>query len=269
MSTVLHSAEGETGRRVALVLAGSRGLGRAAAEALATSGHALAVCARSEAGVASTSQVIAEHGVPALGLVADVASAVELEHVFDEIDDNFGRLDVLVANAGGPPAGRFLETEDSAWAEAFELTLMSAVRAMRLAVERMQRGGFGRIVVIGSSSVRQPIDGLVLSNAFRPALAGVVKTLAGEVARDGITVNLVAPGRFDTDRVRELDEGRALARGIDYAAYRHSFEQSIPSGRYGRPEELGALIAFLASDTAAYLTGQSLLIDGGMIAALP
>ena len=251
------------------MLAGSRGLGRASAEALANAGCAVAVCARSQEGVASTSQAIAELGVPALGVVADVVSAVELERVFAEVDDNFGRLDVLVANAGGPPAGRFLDTADSAWAEAFELTLMSAVRAMRLAVGRMQRGGFGRIVVIGSSSVRQPIDGLVLSNAFRPALAGVVKTLAAEVAGDGITVNLVAPGRFDTDRVRELDEGRALARGIDYEAYRRGFEQSIPSGRYGQPEELGALIAFLASDVAAYLTGQSLLIDGGMVSALP
>ena len=251
------------------MLAGSRGLGRAAAEALAASGHAVAICARSEAGVAATERALGDLGVPALGIVADVASAADLERVFAAVDEAFGRLDVLVANAGGPPAGRFLEVDDDAWATAFELTLMSAVRAIRLAVERMQRTERGRVVVIGSSSVRQPIEGLVLSNAFRPALAGIVKTLAGEIARDGITVNLVAPGRFDTERVRELDEGRAKARGIAYEEFRRTFEQSIPSRRYGRPEEIGALIAFLASDAAAYVTGQSLLVDGGMIPALP
>jgi 3-oxoacyl-[acyl-carrier protein] reductase len=255
-----------TGSRTALVLAGSRGLGFASARALAAAGLQIALCGRSAESLATAA---AELGPDVLTVTADVASTADLERVFSSVDKRFGRLDVLVANAGGPPPGRFDQVGDDAWQSAFELTLMSAVRSMRLAVERMRPRGFGRILVIGSSSVRQPIDGLVLSNAFRPALAGVVKTLAAEVARDGITVNLVAPGRFDTDRVRELDERRASDRGQSYEDFRAASEKSISAGRYGRPEEVGSLVAFLASDDAAYLTGQSLLVDGGMVAALP
>jgi 3-oxoacyl-[acyl-carrier protein] reductase len=132
----------------------------------------------------------------------------------------------------------------------------------------MRERGFGRIVVIGSSSVKQPIENLTLSNAFRPALLGVVKSLAPEVARDGVTVNMVSPGRIDTDRVRALDEARAQTQGISYDQYRSAFEKTIPAQRYGQPGDLGALVAFLASDAAGYITGQSILVDGGMVSAL-
>jgi 3-oxoacyl-[acyl-carrier protein] reductase len=146
---------------------------------------------------------------------------------------------------------------------------MSVVRSFRLAIERMQPNRFGRLLVIGSSSIRQPISELVLSNAFRPALAGVVKTLAGEVAADGITVNMVAPGRVDTERVRELDERRAENAGVPVEEFRRSFERTIPAGRYGHPAEVGAVVAFLASDAAAYVTGQTILVDGGLVRTLP
>jgi 3-oxoacyl-[acyl-carrier protein] reductase len=139
---------------------------------------------------------------------------------------------------------------------------------MRLALPLMQAQHFGRIIVIGSSSVKQPIGGLVLSNAFRPALLGVVKTLAQEVAADGITVNIVAPGRIDTDRVRNLDQRRAQAEGVPVEQVRAASEKTIPARRYGEPSDLGALVGFLASEEAGYITGQSILVDGGMVSAL-
>lgn len=254
--------------RAAFVMAAGKGLGRGAAEALGREGCAVAVCGRSAAGLEGVASALEQTGVAAHRVVADVSSPAELDQAFASVDAAFGRLDVLVANAGGPPPGAFLEVDDEAWRTGFELTLMSAVRAMRLAVPRMRARGGGRIVVIGSSSVKQPIENLVVSNAFRPALLGVVKTLAREVAADGITVNIVSPGRIDTDRVRSLDERRAAAAGVSYDEIRARSEGAIPVGRYGEPNELGALVAFLASDRAAYVTGQSILVDGGLVSAL-
>ena len=268
MAEQLGDASG-TAARVALVMAASRGLGRACAEALARGGHRLVVCARNPDGVDETVAALGAIGAEAVGVQADVALPQELEAVFQKADKAFGRLDVLVANAGGPPPGGFMDASDHQWQLAFELTLMSAVRATRLAIPRMRRNRYGRIVVIGSSSVKQPIDNLVLSNVFRPALLGMIKTVAREVAQDGITANIVSPGRIDTDRVRTLDEHRAKAQGTSYEEVRQSSERSIPAQRYGKPEDVGAVVAFLASEAAGYVTGQSVLVDGGMVSALP
>lgn len=264
----MTNIEGSVSRRVALVMAGSKGLGRGSALALAESGHDLVLCARSEEELRATGADLEQFGGMIETMRADVSKPADVEGVFRRTDDVFGRLDVLVANAGGPPPGSFLDLTDDQWEVAFQLTLMSAVRAMRLAVERMRRNRFGRIIVIGSSSVKVPIPNLALSNAFRPALYGCVKTLSREVAADGITVNIVSPGRINTDRVRSLDETRAKTVGVSAAEVRAESEQSIPAGRYGEPGDLGAMVNFLASAAAGYITGQSILVDGGMVSAL-
>jgi 3-oxoacyl-[acyl-carrier protein] reductase len=255
-------------RRVALVMAASRGLGRGCAEALADAGFALAVCARRQAPLDELVAVLRERGAPVVGVTADVGTAEGVEALVSAALDAYGRVDVLVANAGGPPMGDFGSLGDDDWRAAFELTLMSAVRALRRCVPLMAASGFGRAIVIGSSSVRSPIPGLALSNAMRPALHGVVKTLAIEVAGQGVTVNLVSPGRIETDRSRAADEATAARAGTGYDEVRRASEASIPMGRYGRPAELGALVAFLASDAAGYITGQRILVDGGMVQCL-
>jgi 3-oxoacyl-[acyl-carrier protein] reductase len=259
----------DTQQRVALVMAASKGIGYASAEALAEGGHDLVICSRSVESLEEARQRLAATGRQVEAVQADVSSPDALEAVFEAADKRFGRLDVLVANAGGPPPGPFMRVTDEQWELAFHLTFMSAVRAMRLAVERMLPKQYGRIVIVGSSSVKQPIEGLALSNAFRPALVGAMKTLSQEVARQGVTVNVVSPGRVDTDRVRSLDRSRADASNVSYEEYRRNYEQSIPSGRYGEPREVGALIGFLGSEAAGYITGQSIIVDGGMLSALP
>jgi 3-oxoacyl-[acyl-carrier protein] reductase len=259
----------ERSRRVALVLAASKGLGRGCAAVLAERGLAVFVCARGEDGLEQTVAALRDQGAEAAGAVCDVSDSGDLQRLLDEVEATYGSLDVLVANAGGPPPGPLLELTDDDWSRGFELTLMSVVRAVRLAVPRMRTAGYGRIVVLGSSSVRHPIPNLDLSNAFRPALVGLVKSLAGVVAANGITVNMVSPGRIATERVRALDERAAEREGLSYEEVRARSERSIPMGRYGSPEDLAALVAFLASEEAGYITGQSILVDGGMIRSLP
>ena len=256
-------------RRVAVVLAASQGLGRACAETLAGRDWDLVVCSRSDEGVEETVGALQALGANASGVAADVSVADDIGSVFAHADERFGRVDALVCNAGGPPPGGFLALDDDAWARGFDLTLMSAVRAIRAAIPRMRAGGYGRLLVLGSSSVRQPIPNLVLSNAYRPALAGIIKSLAVELGPEGITANMVSPGRLDTARVQSLDAKAGERQGITPEQARANSEAKIPMGHYGQPQDLAEAVAFLASEQAGYITGQSLLVDGGLVPTIP
>jgi 3-oxoacyl-[acyl-carrier protein] reductase len=253
---------------VAFVMAGTRGLGLASAAALAEQGHPVAVCGRTAGDVERAVERLEAHG-PAFGVVADVSDAAALAGAVDAVRDRLGPVGVLVANAGGPPPGDFFAATEADWDAAYQLTLMSVVRATHAVLPGMRAAGRGRIVVIGSSSARRPIPNIMLSNVFRPAIDGLVKDLAVTLGPIGVTVNMVAPGRIDTDRVRALDAAAAARRGLAAEDVRRDSESQIPMGRYGSPGELAACVAFLASRAASYITGQCILVDGGMVATLP
>ncbi len=260
---------GLTGKR-ALVLAGTSGLGRGTATALAAEGASVAICGRDGARAAAIAQEISQvsENETVTGLACDVSSAAELEALFARAVDFLGGLDVLVANAGGPPAGGFDALDDATWAAAFELTLMSVVRSVRFALPHMRASGGGSIIAIGSSSVRNGIPNLTLSNAYRPAVQALCKDLATNLAPEGIRVNVVSPGRIDTPRIRELDAKQAQRLGLSQEEVRARTVKSIPLGRIGRVDEFGKVVAFLASDAASYVTGASLLVDGGLVTSI-
>jgi len=255
--------------RVALVAAASKGLGKATALELAREGARVAICARTEGPLQATAAEIerATEG-KVLAVVADVSEPGDVERLVQTTAAHYGRLDILVTNAGGPPAGYLLELNDDTWQAAFELTLMSTVRLCRAAVPHMRQHGWGRIVNITSVSVKQPIDNLLLSNALRAAVVGLAKTLSNQFAGDGITVNSVCPGYTRTDRVAELNAIRARELGVSPAKVERQTTANIPVGRLGRPEELAALIAFLASERAGYITGTAIQVDGGYVKGL-
>jgi 3-oxoacyl-[acyl-carrier protein] reductase len=253
----------------ALVAAGSRGLGRASAHALAREGAAVALFSRTFASAQAAARDIAgETGARVIGFAADATKPADLDRAVADTVKSLGRLDVLVTNAGGPPPGTFGTLDDAAWQRAFELNLMSAVRLIRAALPHLDKGGRGRVILLSSTTVKQPIDGLILSNAVRIGVAGLSKSLANELGPRKITVNQVLPGRIATDRVRELDEARAKSTGASVEAVQRQNEQQIPLGRYGDPDEFGAVVAFLASAQAAYVTGTAIVVDGGATKAV-
>lgn len=253
---------------VAFVMASSKGLGFASAEALARQGCAVAICGRNEDAVSAARQRLCAVG-RAMGFVGDVCQPEQLSAAIEKTRDAFGAIDILVANSGGPNSGAFDTISRQAWQEAYDLVIGSVVHGVRSVLDDMRSAKRGRIIVIGSSSIRKPIANLAASNAFRPALNGLVKDLAMTLASDGITVNMVAPGRMDTDRVRALDAAAAARRGCSVDDIRRESQATIPMRRYGDPAELAELVAFLASDKASYITGQSILVDGGLTVSMP
>ncbi len=255
--------------KVAIVAAASKGLGRAAALELAREGARVAICSRKEAEIVQAADDLRrETGAEIMPLTADVTRAEDVERVVAKTVETWGTVDILVNNAGGPPAGHFMDFDDESWLKAFELTLLSVVRFCRAVIPHMQKQGGGRIINITSTSVKQPIDELHLSNSVRPGVIGLAKSLSLQLARDGITVNNVCPGKILTQRTYDVAELRAKREGIPVEEIVGSLGAAIPMGRLGQPEELGALVAFLASERAGYITGTTIQVDGGIIKGL-
>jgi 3-oxoacyl-[acyl-carrier protein] reductase len=252
--------------KVAMVAGASRGLGFAVARALAREGARVSLSSRSpEAASAAAEKIRAETGADVLAMAADVRSADALAHWHHETFDRFGGVDLLYTNSGGPPPGPVLKFDDAAWQGAFDLLLLSAVRMIRLAVPSMTARGGGAILLPTSSAVREPIGNLSLSSVMRSSVSSLSKTLATELAPHKIRVNQLIPGRIFTDRVQEIDADNAKRAGITVPQQQQRIFAAIPLGRYGDPEEFAAAAVFLLSDAAAYITGASLQVDGGML----
>jgi 3-oxoacyl-[acyl-carrier protein] reductase len=227
------------------------------------------IVARGEDELVGTATTIEkETGVEVLPVAADQSLPESAKTIVERAMDRFGRIDILVNNTGGPPPGRFDDHADEAWRAAFEGTLMSVVRLCRATVPTMRKQGWGRIVNDTSFTVKEPDDRLILSNVFRVGVVALSKTLAREVAEDGITVNCICPGAFDTNRLRAIFREQAAATGKDVEVIQREWEERIPIGRLQQPEELADLVAFLASDRAAAITGSCLPIDGGLTRGL-
>jgi len=259
---------GLSGKR-ALVLAASSGLGRATALELAREGATVALCSRELARAQeAANEITSETGATVHAFEADVADAASLEALFEQAVAALGGLDVLVNNAGGPPPGNFQDVAESGWDRAYQLTLMSVVHSVQHALPHLKASGGGSILTLASSSVQQPIPNLLLSNVFRPAIRALSKHLAVELAPDGIRVNVLSPGRVLTPRIEQLDAANAEKSGRSLQEVRDATIAQIPMGRLGEPAEFGRVAAFLSSPAASYVTGEHLLVDGGLIRGL-
>jgi 3-oxoacyl-[acyl-carrier protein] reductase len=255
--------------KVALVAAASKGLGRAIAEELAAEGATLVICARGREGLEVTRDAIAtQSGVDVRAVVADLSDAEGIAAVGNAALSAFGRVDVLVTNAGGPPAGVFEIHDWAAWERAVALTLRSAVELTRIVLPGMRERKWGRVIHVTSIAAKQPVDNLILSNSIRSAVTGFSRTLANEVAADGVTVNTLLPGYTRTERVEELADANAVKEGKTRAEILARFDREIPMHRLAEPREFAALAAFIASERASYITGQSIVADGGWIRSL-
>ncbi|MFB5663238.1 SDR family oxidoreductase [Alteribacillus sp. HJP-4] len=256
--------------KVVLVLAASKGLGRAAALQFAEEGAHVMISSRNEDDLARTQQeIIKQTNNENIAYAAcDITKPEDITRLVDAAVSKFGPIDVLVNNAGGPPAGGFESFTDEQWEQAFQLNLLSFIRAIRAVLPSMKEKQRGHIINFASSSIKQSIDNLILSNTFRAGIVGLSKSLSQELASDNILINTIGPGRIATDRVDELDGIKAEKANTSVENIKKQAESSIPLGRYGEPEEFAKQAVFLCSGANTYVTGQSFVVDGGMVKAL-
>lgn len=250
--------------KVALVSASSHGLGKAAAVSLAKEGVNLAICSRNEKSINATADEIRKStGVNVFSIAADVSKPSEIDKIINSVVKEYGKIDILINNAGGPPTGKITTLPDSEWERGFNLTMMSMVRMSRAVLPLMEKQKWGRVISIVSLSAKQPIDDLMISSTLRPGILGLSKVLANQYGRFNITVNTVCPGYILTQRQDELSRSRSAEKNISIEEYLAESAKNIPIGRLGKPEELGDVITFLASERASYINGANLLVDGG------
>lgn len=265
----MSAARFDLSGRVALVTGASSGLGLAAARGLAKSGAEVVLSSRGGRKLDQAVESLTEAGSRVGGVAADVRDPEALASLASTVVERHGRVDILVANGGGPAVKPALELDDGDWQAAIPLALLFVPRLCRLVVPRMIERGWGRVVAINSISSRQPIPALALSNALRPAVLGYLKTLSQEVAKSGVTVNAVLPGYTRTERQEELAQAAAERSGRTLEEVFAAQGEEIPMGRVARPAEIGEVIAFLCSEEASYLTGQALPVDGGYFRGMP
>lgn len=252
--------------KVAIVAASSKGLGKAVALGLAEEGVNLTISARGKEAVERTAEEIrSKTGVEVLAVQADVSNPEDVKRIVSETISVYSTVHILVNNAGGPPLGGFLDFSREDWQKALELNLLSTINLTREVIPYMRRQKWGRIVNITSVAVKQPIDGLILSNTARAGVIGFAKTISNEFGRDNILVNNVCPGRILTDRIVHLAEERARKDNKTTKEVIDSMELDIPIGRIGKPKELADLVVFLASERASYITGTTIQVDGGLV----
>jgi 3-oxoacyl-[acyl-carrier protein] reductase len=255
--------------RVTIVAASSQGIGRATAEAFAAEGCRVAMCARNAPALQATAERIAkQHRVEVFTQALDVTDAEAVHHFVDAVASKFGSVDICVTNAGGPPAKAFLAISLGEWRKAVDLNFLSTVYFAREVIPHMQRKHWGRIITITSITTKQPVLDLVLSNAVRAAVVGLVKSLANEFGKDGILVNNVGPGYTATDRLKELAKARSAASGKSEKEISEGWSADAPLKRLGEPHEIADAIVWLASERASYVTGQTVLVDGGLYKGL-
>ena len=250
--------------KVALVTAASKGLGRACAEDLAREGCRVVICSRNAAELERTArEITAATGNEVRSIPADVSQPDQVTRLLEQVRGQRGDADILITNAGGPPPGTFATTPPESFQAGFDLTLMSAVRLIHGVVPSMKEKGWGRIILVTSISVKQPFGNLMLSNVFRSGVTAFMKTAAGELASTGITLNAVLPGVHKTDRVVQIGQKRVEAEGLALEQVFEEMTKPIPMGRMGDPGEFSGMVAFLASQRASFITGTSILVDGG------
>ena len=255
--------------KIALVTASSRGLGRACAEDLAREGCRVAICSRTNADIERTAQEITSlSGNEVLPFTADMSREADINQLVESVRARLGDPDIVVVNAGGPPPGTFFSIPLSDYPVAVELTMMSGVRLTHACLPSMQKKGWGRFIFITSVSVKQPSPAILLSNMMRAGLTGFMKTTATEVAASGVTMNAVCPGVHDTERIQEIARERARIESTTVEEAMQKYVAPIPMKRMGKPSELSALVALLASDRAGFITGASIQVDGGAYAGL-